>query len=309
MASETTAKKTTAKKKTTARKAAEATGAAKATTAKATTAKATTAKATTAKGAATKTAAAKTAPTSAGAAFGADWLARFKARVEELRAHPDIRVFQYTVNPPAKEADLAAVEAHLGGPLPPAIRSLYAAADGFQLRWIHVRHPEFSEPKAQVKKKKLTEGDILGGNTIEHGLVNLLPVRYTFKDAKWKGNFWFEDMAAYEPVRFDKKDIPSLDFHRALRPFDLYHFYEIVAMLVPSPRGDFPVLFGTDHGVDWDDSVTEKKHPSFEDYLETVLARWAAVERGRVRPRSYWDSHPVSLKKLIGELELDDDDA
>jgi hypothetical protein len=78
-------------------------------------------------------------------------------------------------------------------------------------------------------------------------------------------------------------------------------------VLVPSPRGDFPVLFGTDHGVDWEDSIREKKHPSFEDYLETVLARWGVVERGPSRPRAHWDKHPVSLKKLIGELELADE--
>jgi hypothetical protein len=210
------------------------------------------------------------------------------------------------VNPPAKEADLAAVEKHLGGPLPPAIRSLYAAADGLQLRWIHVRHPEFSHPQAQIKKQKLTDYDILGGNTIEHGLVNLLPVRYTFKDADWKGCFWFEHMEQDPPVEFDGKDIPSLDFHRSLRPFDLHYFYDIVAMLVPSPRGDFPVLWGTDHGVDWEDSCEEKKHPSFEDYLETVLARWGVLKRGDSRPRSYWDTHPVSLQKLISGLELMD---
>src|SRR5262249_16851481 len=136
-------------------------------------------------------------------------------------------------------------------------------------------------------------GDVLGGNTIEHGLVNILPIRRAFDEARWKDCFWFDHMEEQQPEKLDGGEIPALTFHPAVRPFDLYHFYEIVGVLGPSPRGDFTVLFGTDHGVDWDDSIKEKKHPSFEDYLETVLARWGAVEHGRIRPRAHWDAHPV----------------
>ncbi len=239
------------------------------------------------------------------ATFGASWLERFHAMVAELRTDPEIRIHQLQVNPPASEADLAAVEKHLGARLAPALRTFYQAADGLMLRWIHARHPDIGSPKAGVVARKLKTGTILAGDTIEHGLINLRPVRETFLDADWEGGIWFDHLSDCDPVEIDGGEVPSLTFHQALRPFDVYNFYEINALYCRPGNGDPPVLFGTDHGVDWSDSCEEKKHPTFESYLETILAHRGLIEsRAKIRPREHWEKHPVSLKKLLAGLEL-----
>lgn len=250
---------------------------------------------------------------STGADFGADYLTRFHAMVSELKSHPEIRVLQFNVNPPASKEDVAAVEKHLGTSLSPAIKSFYKAADGLQLRWIHARHPSIDNPKVRIKGGKLTPGAILGGNTIEHALVNLLPIRQTFVSVDWKNSTWFDHMEEYEPVEFEGEKMSSLEFHKSLRLFDLYYFYDLAALLVRPGNANPLVFLGTDHGADWSDSCPDdkhkaKKHPSFEDYLETVLANRGIIKcRENIRPRKYWDAHRVTLKKQINGLDLVDD--
>ena len=236
------------------------------------------------------------------AAFGEEYLVRFRAMVDELRNDPEIQILQFEINPPAPEKELASLERSIGAPLAASLRSFYRAANGLQLRWIHRRHPSYGI-KLLEKKKVIARADVFAGDTIEDGFVNLLPAHEVF-DTDWKNHTWTSDMTDDDPEEFEGEAIPRLTFRKALRLFDVYSFYNLVAFYVRAGVGDPPIVFGDDHGADWSDSQNAE-HGRFEDYLETILAMRGLVDRREpIHPRSHWVAQPVSLESLVDDLEL-----
>ncbi len=248
------------------------------------------------------------------------YVERFRAMVEELRRNSEIRVLEFNVRPPVSDADLAAVEEHLGAELHPALRSFYRQADGLQLRWINTSREAFDPERHVASEQWLTPPDIMRDEGACPGCVNLLPLREAFLDANWEGQIWFPDAEeAKEQVEFVGARFESQQaFNRVIRPFDYFHFFRQAAFLLRPGNGSPPVLIGDDHGACWTNSLAV----GFETYLETLLAQRGAVESRKaftdssgeeqgkpapVRTRAYWEAHPVKLSKLLRALEDDDD--
>jgi len=76
-------------------------------------------------------------------------------------------------------------------------------------------------------------------------------------------------------------------FHRALRIFDFFSYYEMAAILMLEKS--LPVIVGTDHGADWSAPATD-----FESYWEFVLSQY-----GSVHARS-----EAFIKSRYGQAEL-----
>jgi len=65
------------------------------------------------------------------------WRRRFAALIDELDQHPDIRVSQRSLGPPARPEDLARAEAALGRKLPDDLRAFFRSLDGARISWEH----------------------------------------------------------------------------------------------------------------------------------------------------------------------------
>ena len=65
------------------------------------------------------------------------WRNRFEALIDELEAHPSIRVHQRILGSPASADELASAEAALGRRLPDEMRTFYAQVNGAHIEWSH----------------------------------------------------------------------------------------------------------------------------------------------------------------------------
>ena len=231
-----------------------------------------------------------------GEAFGSDYVDRFRAMVQEITHTDEITILQYVVAPPVKPAVIAKVEKTLGHPLPDDMRSFYEAANGIQFRWVHARHSGLGE-KPPKKKSRLEISDF-SDDPVDHGTINLLSLEETFltdwvKDLSWELFFENDEIGTFEG-----KDLPSETFYRSLHIFDYYDDFTQAALFAPH----MSVVFGSDHGADWDDARA-KKHPSFTDYLEHVLA-FRGTNREQIKPAAFRKAHPVALKSVIDKLDF-----
>lgn len=98
----------------------------------------------------------------------APYLERFNAMVEELRANPKIEVLEYTVNPPATDAELAQAEEYAA--VPEAMKQFYRQCNGLKLEWALASAGDDRSP---------------------HGNISIMKVQQTF--SSWKGVIWFDE--------------------------------------------------------------------------------------------------------------------
>jgi len=226
------------------------------------------------------------------------FLKQLREKVAELEARDDIVLLNWDVGEPATKDAIASVEKHLGSPLPASIRDIYLQADGLSLRWIHRDNPVFDAKKHRrgkgrlvpgfVRKAPIPEGlDVTRNSGADDGCICILPVREAFVDADWEGMLYFDDETDDEKMKFGRKSYGHLAFHRALRIFDFFSYYEMAAILMLEKS--LPVIVGTDHGADWSAPATD-----FESYWEFVLSQY-----GSVHARS-----EAFIKSRYGQAEL-----
>ena len=224
-----------------------------------------------------------------------DFLPRFEQMLATLEAHPEVRVVVARVAPPASEADIEAVHAHLGATLDPAILNFYRQCDGLALMWVTTDNPDADSDNPD---------DDFDDYQASDGAINIQAIKYTFVDAEWREDHRFELMQGREVVEFDGP----------IQVFDAFHFFNMAGFIMISARGPTfnpPVGIGDDHGACWTDSrITD-----FESYMETVLATCGSIAaRKRVLmqyagnqqeplrlDKGHWQANPAEIGVLLDE--------
>ena len=204
----------------------------------------------------------------------ASYVERFRAVAAEVEAHPYLRLYKLTVNPPAAAAAFDEVEKRLKAPLAKPIRDFYAEANGLELRWgLKKGLSEEELDKISDKYDDYTppEDEEPGEREDPFARVNLLPIEDSIVRRKWKVLVSGDDEAAFE---FQKQTFNRKEFGRRLRPFDVYSTYDCMAFVLEEGVGDPKVMHLSGHYVEWDGSrVTD-----FQSYMEMVIATRGIVE-------------------------------
>lgn len=197
-----------------------------------------------------------------------DFLPRFMALVDQLMAHPRVRITHLWIGRPATDAGLAELARVRGGPLPAMLVELYRQADGVQLRWIDVGDEMFDPGRDGVMHLDGPWERLCDLRGVATGLLDLprlaeLGARDTVGETMDAGD---EDEYLRRGVLFDSFS-ESQD-----------------AVLFLGDGVDDPwVSVASDHLAD----VEAPGSLTLSRYLGHVLATWAMVEhRSGVAPRS-----------------------
>ena len=92
-----------------------------------------------------------------------DYLERFKAMVEELKAHPDVVVTHFLTFPPVSERVISRIDRHLKVELHSSIKSFFRQTNGLQLKWIHRKDPKFNPSRQYIfSETPFSIHDVLG---------------------------------------------------------------------------------------------------------------------------------------------------
>ena len=219
-----------------------------------------------------------------------DWLSRFKKVAAELMTHPGVRVLNLSVNAPASDSEIAAVEEGLGVALAPAIVNLYRQANGLSLRWISKKHIEFKKRSSEYQY--IDERDLRydpatkerpSNSGAETGCICLLPLGKVFLKSRqsWKGMFVHDHQrggrTSFRGVEYDE-----YEFSEDTRVFDYYNFFHMAALQLSVSPSYPPVVIGDDHGAEFRELPLDPSRPSsgtwpsidFEKYMELALANY-----------------------------------
>lgn len=219
-----------------------------------------------------------------------DYLDRFKAMVEELRAHPDVVVTHFNVFPGISDRLIKRIRYTLGYELDVSILSFFQATNGLQLRWIHKsnKHYKSLASNDDSHRPPLTVLSVLEDNNRVDGCVNILPIESIFLDNDiWKGTIWWENFDNESTTIFNGKDYPRLDFKRSIRLFDFYSQYNDAAFVLYFKSPNPPVVRGEDVRASYDDSEIV----TFAAYMEQILRKKGQIS-GR-KPLN--DLHQIDL--------------
>lgn len=177
---------------------------------------------------------------------------RLEAMVEELRAHPDVEVFELHFGSPCSGAVIRRAEAKAGFPLPPSMVEFYMAHDGVFLEWglrgesyehtAPYEYPDYGSPP---------------------GTINILPLLSVIS-REWQDSFHVNELQTeQEELFFGQRLDPERELEVVtLDNFSKFHHADLV--LGPEPV----VIVSTDHGAD----LYSSDFMSFETYLEITLA-------------------------------------
>jgi hypothetical protein len=224
-----------------------------------------------------------------------DYLARFKAMVEELRAHPDVVVTHFWTGEAARERLLLRAEDFLQQDLNPTIRNFFQTANGMQLRWMHRSDPRYEDGQNALESNIQFEWDAVRKAEFgASGMVNILPIEDIFSDDMlWMGTIWFENGDEGLTERLMGTTFPKLEIRKAIRPVDFYSEYSNVAFVF-QPKSKNPWMTqGSDHHGVYDSN----SFFHFEDYMEFVLRTKGIVS---LRDKLPWnrETKPSFLESL-----------
>ncbi|MBL0019385.1 MAG: hypothetical protein IPP17_23870 [Bacteroidetes bacterium] len=152
-----------------------------------------------------------------------DYLERFKAMVEELRAHPKVHVTHFHIAPGIPDWKLERLEERTGCRFSEEIRSFYLKANGLQLVWIHEYAPRFNAETDKVLDPGKIDIDwVRGDDCRATGVVNFLPIEDVLEPSRlWEGQIYFPDRNTdHKKINFHGKELPQLSFLKSIRPFD-----------------------------------------------------------------------------------------
>ncbi len=218
---------------------------------------------------------------------------RLETMVAQLRAHPEVEIYEFTVGPPASEAQLAAAEAALGLALPPALRAFYAAHDGVFLQW-GLRGQDYPGKSAAFEYPDYGTPP---------GAINLLPVAAAWSK-HWELDSFVNTIADDQLIRLFGA-VPDPRPPVAAVVIDNYAKY-YHGDLVLGGAHDI-VVVASDHGADMDSS----DWVGFETYLDLIVAQYGTCRYQRAlgigwtrasRQLPSWAPHP-SLDEVIAGIE------
>lgn len=153
-----------------------------------------------------------------------NFLTRMNALVDELRAHPKVTLLNYHVPPPATEEDFAAVEAHIGRPLPNDIKAFYRQCNGIQLRWVHKDNKDVDHKLwSGFMEGPFEHEEILIEQGFE-GVVNILDVKSVFfRELPFRLRD-LKDMEKQVPLTIEEKQCTIEELVSRIAVFDLLDF-------------------------------------------------------------------------------------
>jgi len=179
--------------------------------------------------------------------------ARFDAMVAELRAHPQVEIYELHVRPSATNVALREAEARLGRPLPADLLEFYRAHDGVFLEW-GLRGHEYQCKTAPYEYPDYSQPP---------GCINLLPVDLAVS-ATWEQDYHVNEIQPDHWIHlYGSVPDPLPEFGSiCVDNFSKYNHGDLI--LGPEPV----MVVSTDHGADMDSS----DFTSFATYLDMTLA-------------------------------------
>jgi hypothetical protein len=179
--------------------------------------------------------------------------ARFQAMVEELRAHPQVEVYEVEIRPSATNSALRKAEAEIGMPLPADLLEFYRAHDGVFLEW-GLRGGEY---------RYKTEPFQYPDDDQPPGCINLLPVIHAMSTG-WEADSHVNEIQDDHWIHLYGR-VPDPRPRCGAVCVDNFRRYNHGDLIL----GPEPVMVvSTDYGADMDSS----DYASFSTYLDLTLA-------------------------------------
>ena len=223
-------------------------------------------------------------------------LQRFRAMVDQIKAHPLLEVRRFEIGAPIDADGLRAVERHLGAPLAPALKGFFQECNGLSLYWkikAGLSDDEMDALGEDFGDYDLGSPDDESGEDHQSLFANLkiLPLQEAIIGRDWsKVILAGDDEMARQPVDFLGKPQPRGTLLQKLRPFDLFSGYACMAFYLEPGVGDPKALHLSGHYVEWDNS----RLTDFASYLEVVLATRGLTEaRANVFKAYRGDQQPL----------------
>ena len=231
-----------------------------------------------------------------------NYLARFRAMVAEIEAHPLLEVVDFQINSSTNDEVLAMVEERLEASLAEPIINFYKEVNGLRLYWriksglaeeeLDSIQEEYDDYEIGVPDE---EEDADSENPFAQ--INILPIEDCLINRNWDNIIIFDEITSNEDeLEFTGIKYKTRDFQRQLKPFDLYSSYSCMAFFMEKGNGNPKVLRLSSHYVEWNNS----KITDFKSYLEMLLMTRGIVEarteiyndyRGDLKPPLITDSN------------------
>lgn len=208
-----------------------------------------------------------------------DYLQRFREKVEELKANPDIEIIRWNYFPGLSDEQISAAAKKYEVPVEEPQRTFFRQTNGLQLLWVHKKSAYYNAVRPASSNEPLPWNYLRGKARFYDGAVMILPLEEQLRSEAVSLNTpWPEG----KTINFRGKEIPARDFLSWIRIVDAYHESEDTNYVATKSGDPVIVMSGANH-TEW-----YKYHLNFYDaYLELVLAskgipegRWKQM-RGR----------------------------
>ncbi len=179
--------------------------------------------------------------------------ARFDAMVAELRAHPQVEVYEVFVRPSATNFHLREAEETIGRPLPADLLEFYRAHDGVFLEWgLRDREPEIKTAPFEYPDYGQAPG-----------CINLLPVAQAMSTG-WEADYHVNAIQDDHWIHLYGRVPDPLPPCGSVCVDNYSKYNHADLILGPEPL----MVVSTDHGADMDSS----DFTTFSTYLDLTLA-------------------------------------
>lgn len=244
------------------------------------------------------------------------FLSQFRALVETLRAHPNVRVFSVSVAPPVDEAAIEAA-AQKWGAIEDDILSFYRACNGLHLAWMPLSHPSF-DPEIHKPQDERWTSDLYSKPYPVPGQVEFPP---------------FEEVFGLQPSSMSLEDADGYVYTEGelphLRVFEYADTGTCAALAFWSPEQEesaLPhakglsapsVLIGSDHWADFSycygvsfafylELVLRTFGHNFRYFALQVMGQWGIDAIGKIPPLANAPEHWTNFSELdLGSPPID----
>lgn len=195
------------------------------------------------------------------------YLPRFEQMLRNLRQQAQLQLLHFSHYRGLSLAEIESLEArYLSAPLPPAARRFYQETNGLQLQWIFEKNPAFDPNRHRYHDAPLDWDYARLDYRPEDGLILIWPLEKVLQ-TDWSAELYFESMQKRQ-VSFVGKTYNAYDFHRQIKPFDLFSKDFHLAFWLGDT--ELPLLLGSSE----QGSYLNSRRTSFASYLEFLLATY-----------------------------------